>query len=382
MNIGVLYPRSNAYPGCSMDFMNGIKTALKEKGIINNVHFFSESAGFGGSEKEVYEKLEKLLMIEGADMVVAFIDEKVQDILHPLIQASGKLVIVVNPGANYPGTWVPQPSIIHLTLNHAFLCWLTGSMAARQKDAMAAIATSFYDCGYLHLARMTEGFCGSERMVAYNYINQQRYDESFHINELTEFLEKNPGIINLLCLFDSLPASLFYNRLNDWKNAGDVELFVSPMMLEGKALLNREEGYRFSVDGYMPWNAAVDIPGNKEFIQSYFSHNNREPDLFALLGWETGLIIEQLFISGTGTSNGPGLVDLLMPKKISGPRGALVLDPETNFYLAPLCRFSLKRNTAKPDISVEETVQTRWMEYIQRPTDGAASGWTNTYLCY
>src|SRR5688572_25340009 len=113
MNVGILYPRSKAHPGITQDFMDGIKayTGLQPNGMT----FIPESIGYGGSEKEVYEKAEKLLMIEGVDVLVAYIGEKVIEILHPLLQASGKLMLVVHPGANYPGSWIAQANIIHLT---------------------------------------------------------------------------------------------------------------------------------------------------------------------------------------------------------------------------------------------------------------------------
>ena len=124
MKIGILYPRSNAHPGMMMDFMDGIKTALKHQQLNDHVVLVSESTGLGGNEKEVYEKAEKLLVLEGVDILVAYIDLRVLEILKPLLYASGKLVLAVNPGANYPQNWVPQPNIINLTLQHSFLCWL------------------------------------------------------------------------------------------------------------------------------------------------------------------------------------------------------------------------------------------------------------------
>ena len=136
MKIGVLYPRSKAHPGMMVDFMEGMKTALNYWQLTKSVQLITESIGFGGNEKEVYEKAEKILTLEDADILVAYIDLKVIPLIEPLLYSTGKLMIVVNPGANYPQNWVPQPNIIYLTLQHGFLCWLTGMLAAKKVTVM------------------------------------------------------------------------------------------------------------------------------------------------------------------------------------------------------------------------------------------------------
>ena len=61
MKIGVLCPRSKAHPDMMADFVDGIKSALKHYQFNNEVQLITESIGFGGNEKEVFEKAEKIL---------------------------------------------------------------------------------------------------------------------------------------------------------------------------------------------------------------------------------------------------------------------------------------------------------------------------------
>jgi hypothetical protein len=56
MKIGILYPRSNAYPGMMADFMDGIKAALKHAELYDHIHLFSKSIGFGGNERRYIKK--------------------------------------------------------------------------------------------------------------------------------------------------------------------------------------------------------------------------------------------------------------------------------------------------------------------------------------
>lgn len=383
MKIGILYPRSNAHPGMMPDFMDGIKTALMQQQLSEHIHLISESIGFGGNEKEVYEKAEKIMVLEGADILVAYVDLRVLEILKPLVYASGKLMLVVNPGANYPQNWVPQPNILNLTLQHSFLCWLTGKLAIQLNKTNAVMATAFYDCGYLHTAAMVKGFVQSGGKITFNYVNNQRYDDAFEIKQLTDYLNSDKETNRLLCVFDSLPASLFYSRLNSFDEAGNLHLFVSPMMLEQKALDKIADGYQFSIEGYIPWHSSSDNNANRDFIDSCHQQTKRTPTVFSLLGWETGLILQEVFLHSDGNyTDGAELAGRLAKGKINSPRGEMKLDTETNYFIAPVFKCSIKQKSGKAEVEYVDTPEKEWAEFVAEPLEGPSSGWTNTYLCY
>ena len=383
MNIGILYPHSVAHPLMMRDFMEGLGAVLKKGPLANHHRLIAEGVGFGGNEKEVYEKAERLLAPGNIDILVAYIDLKVLDILKPLIYSSGKLFLLANPGANLPANWVPRPNIIQLTLLHGFLCWLTGIAAGDSGNQNTAMATTFYDCGYFQCAAMVKGLNRTGGRITHNYISNQAYDEKFAIDPLTAYLDEDRETRNLLCLFDALPASLFYSRLNLFEKAEHLGLYVSPMMLEPAALGPDGGGFKFSITGYLPWQAGAENAANRFFTQTHYQETKREATPFSLLGWETGLILERLFSSGPGDfSEGARLVEKLKDSPIEGPRGMLTLDPKTQYYLSPFLRFREKggkKESATVDILEMEN---QWAEFTSEKYEGISSGWTNTYLCY
>ena len=350
MNIGILYPRSNAHPGIGIDFMDGLKIFLKQEGLNSDINLVSESIGFGGSEKEVCEKAEKLLLMENADILVAYIDLKVISILQPLLSASGKLMIAVNPGANYPDDWKPQPNIINLGSQHAFLCWLTGYMAGNSQNKNALMATTFYDCGYLHNAAMVKGFVKEGGNITFNYVNNQPYNNSFDIIALTDFLSFDKDTNNLLCVFDSLPASMLYHQLNNFEDVEKLQLFVSPMMLDEKALENIGE-FKFSVDGYIPWSPSITNENNHYFTNNYLQQTKRTATIFSLLGWETGMILQQVFLHCKDFyTDGTSIATCLKKIILNSPRGKMLLDEQTHYYIAPVYKCSIKKKSAALEI--------------------------------
>jgi len=382
MNIGFLSPRSDAHPGIALDLASGLKLYLKQKQKDDAVRMFTESIGFGGSEKEVYEKAEKLLMVDDVDILLAFIDLRVIDILKPLLYASGKLMIVINAGANYPINWVPQENIIYLTLQHAFCNWLNGR-AASLASGDGAVATGFYDCGYLHIAAGVKAFTQNGGNIVFNFVNNdKKYDEGFNITALTEFLDENRNCKSLLCTYDSLPASLFYDALSKNSSHIDLHLFVSPMMLEPAAIKQLPAGYPFSITGHSPWQALDAGEHNRIFTEACAA-NKKNANCFSLLGWEAGMIIENILDSGVDDiNNGAALVERLKNAELNSPRGPMLLDAGTNFFLTPVVKCSIAPNEKNITVTDAKEYEAEWKSFVSEPVTGVVSGWTNTYLCY
>lgn len=378
MNIGILYPRSHAHPAITTDFVDAFKTCLRHQNI--NFNFVTEGVGFGGVEKEVYEKAEKLLLIEKVDMLVAWVDERVLQILKPLVLSCNKMMIVVNAGANYPDNWVPQPGIIYLGLNQAFLCWLSGVKAAATSTT-AAVATSFYDCGYLHVAAFVNAFTNGGGTIAFNYINKQAYNHQFDITELKDFLSSNEQVKTLLCIYDALPAALFYSRLKSFAPASALQLFVSPMMLQQTALEHLSGGFPFGVTGYLPWFNSAGLEKDPFFKTN--GDYEKQPTIFSLLGWECGLVAEQVaHIAGDDYNDGEAIVKQLARCPLNSPRGSLTLDADTHFFTAPIVQCTVERNGRDMHTAILPFPADEWRNFTAQPNTGISSGWTNTYLCY
>lgn len=383
MNIGILLPRSDIHPGIGLEFMDGLKTSLNGITPAIPVQFYAEGVGFGGMEKDVYQKAEKLVMMDGVDILLAFIDERILDLILPLANASGKLLVVINAGANCPQNWVPQPNVVRLTLQHAFLSWLSGKLAGAEENKKAALATTFYDCGYLHTAKMVTGLTQAGGTVAYNYISKRLYREGLDISDLNNFLLANTDTTNLCCIFDAWPASLFYALLNETEYADKLHLFCSPMMFESRALENAGAGFKFNIDGYVPWHITLDNAANKNFYTIYKQKTKKDPSIFSLLGWEAGLLIGMVEAkSGGDYADGGAIVKQLGNVELDSPRGKMILDATTQFFMsAPVC-CSIPPGTTSLVISANDNYQSEWDEFTEEPLSGTSSGWTNTYLCY
>ena len=145
---GILLPRSTLFPTMAMDLLQVCKISLKEQYPEEEFRFFIEHIGFGTDEKEVYGKTETLLLQEDIDIMIVCADTRYAELLNPLFAAAGKLLLVVNFGANMPENWYAGENTLVHSLNFSFLTGLTGKRAALGETKEAAYAVSYYEGGY------------------------------------------------------------------------------------------------------------------------------------------------------------------------------------------------------------------------------------------
>jgi len=372
---GVLYPRSSIYPLIGEDFLAGIRASVSIAGIQEQVEILTEPIGFGSNEKEVYQKTENLLFEKKVNMVIGFLDLKVTNVVQPLFTATRKKIIVVNPGANCPENWLASPGTYFLTLLDSFLCHLTGRDAKKNEPSRAVLAASFYDGGYHHCHSLVNGFTRTGGSLVFNYISPQKMKE-LDLAMLDEFLHNEPGVRTLLCSFSGEEALLFYELLGKLPYSSELELFVSPAMLEEQYLsrMNNKPGY--SVTGHIPWVSTIDNRENKTFRKTIFESINREANVFSLLGWECGLVLKELLENKSTDDSGE-----LINNSIKSPRGELKIDPESHYFLGGVYSASLTNNGITLDDVVPE-VDEKWEDFKKEENDVSPAGWLNTYLCY
>ncbi|MEK7226601.1 MAG: hypothetical protein AAB221_13090, partial [Bacteroidota bacterium] len=136
--IGVLLPGSTLYPSIGMDFLQGIRSCIKFH-QYPPVDIQVQAINFGLKNDEIYAAAEKFLLVNNADVVVAYAGDYHAEKLSPLFAAAGKLLMIANGGANYP---VYNERITHTlfhSLNDCLYCFMTGKYAARQEGGHGAI---------------------------------------------------------------------------------------------------------------------------------------------------------------------------------------------------------------------------------------------------
>ena len=178
-------------------------------------------------------------------------------------------------------------------------------------------------------------------------------------------------------------AATFYREVLPIQKQHGLSMYVSPMMLDEQLAGMNGQLSVYNTKGYSPWFSSLDNDNNKLFSAAYYSTTNKKPNLFAVLGWETGLLLQAyLQQHKTGIKGAAGILTAIGNAEFSSPRGWLKLDPATNHTYGSSWLLSCKNNM---ELSIEEStvdIHKEWREFTNETLPaGETSSWRNTYLC-
>src|SRR3954471_19480022 len=99
MKIGILVSSSALFPTCGMQFCNGAELAFKQFST-QEVTIVKEDAAAGTNTDVVVNKANKLLTIDGVDIVIAYVSPAVYPTLATIFTEHKKLLILADMGGN------------------------------------------------------------------------------------------------------------------------------------------------------------------------------------------------------------------------------------------------------------------------------------------
>ena len=382
MTIGILLPGSTLYPSIGMDFLQGLKSSF-EYHKCTDLDFKIDIIGYGLKDEELYAVAEKYLIVDNAELVIAYLEDYHAAKLSPLFAAAGKLLIIVNAGANYPDISISQiKNTIFQSLNDSLCCFLTGKHVTKKAEGITAImATSFFDGGYRHTHAMTNAFTNSGGTIEHNYVSHYK-KEAFNTDTLTTFIEDRADVKNLLAIFSGDSARFFYEKLADISSKAHLNWYCSPMMFDCTPgdFEEAKPDVPMNIRGYTFWVPELENKINHTFLEYYRAKNNKEANLFSMQGWETALLVMEYLQQLKNTPNCESAIIQLISKEIKSPRGTIFINKE-RYIIAPAYLVSA---SGKLQITIEETISDTtepWQEMVAQIPDELYTSWRNTYLC-
>jgi branched-chain amino acid transport system substrate-binding protein len=383
LQIGFLMPRSTMFPSLGLDILNGFKENLKNQNLAGEIKLLTENIGFGIDEQEIYAKAEKMLLQEDADLVIVCADTIITEMLQPLFTASNKILIALNFGANFPDNWQPASTTITHSLNFCLHAGLTGKLAAVESGKEAANVLSYLDGGYRQCYMMLNSHQANGGVPRFNHITNHNQNE-FTLAPLAGFLEQNNTVKTLVCLFAGDTAQQFYREVASLQKKENLNLYVSPMMLDES--LKETMGEDFSIEkvrGFVPWHSSLHNGANKIFCKAIGASAGRPANYFFLLGWDAGLILSEIIKLGeSGTTGATALTKALTETTFNSPRGWMKIDPATHYSYGPSylagCNNNLEISVAREAENIDEAWAALTKEKL---ASGENSSWRNTYLC-
>ncbi|PKV49355.1 ABC-type branched-subunit amino acid transport system substrate-binding protein [Aquimarina sp. MAR_2010_214] len=366
--IGVLIPQSNAYPTMGKSFLNGMRLAIE--GI--ETELVIESIGFGSDQKQLINSFQKLCYQENVKITTGIIGHTGFKELSDFTFNNQETLLAANFGSKRPiklpngvfqnslGLYDSLHKLVHYLLEH--------------KKYKVATSTCYYEAGYGFIEALDDIITQEEHAsFAGHFITplHPRENES----ELMDlyFNETKPDAI--VAFHNGIFAKEHASYLSQNKLHKKHPLYTLPFSAED-ALINEFPDVFNQIKTISSWYPELDNDTNISFAEMHQKQFRKKPDVFALLGYENGLVIKSALIQDQNN-----LSTAIQNISIGGPRGII--------------NFNNDFNTTNFNHHIWENTFTEgsfWKRQIfknlnKNPLNSLTGkennqGWFNTYLCH
>ncbi|TDE28227.1 ABC transporter substrate-binding protein [Flavobacterium ranwuense] len=380
--IGVLLPRSTYYETIGFDLFEGLRSGLNLYGF-QDVKIVTENIGFGSDKQQCYRSAEKLLLEENVTMVIAYIGQRMAQLLRPLFLAANKILIVLDSGANLPTEYPSCPNIIYHSLQNSLGAWLSSKQATEDGYFSAGMVTGYYDGGYLQTYSLCNSFEQAGGQICFNHATGYK-ENDFTMEPLKNYLDEFPKSA-LLSLFSGDYVQWYFSGIKDWISDKKTTIYLSPFGVE-ETMLQKAVFPNCKIKGVAAWSKNIDSQENDLFVNT-IKKAGRTPNLFSLLAWESAQIIIQVFdLLNKNENNSAQTISDLLSFEFVGPRGKVSFNSKTNTSVAPLYEVEIVLNEedgmCKVNLLSEIKDTKKAFELLSELEIGlATSAWYNSYVC-
>ncbi len=326
VRIGLMLPYTGTFAQLGVAIENGFRLALSENG--NKL---------GGREVEYFkvddesepakgiENANKLVQRDKVDVLIGTVHSGVQMGIHKVARDSGVLSIIPNAGLGAATRALCAPNVFRTSFTNAQTTQALGSVLLAKGLKKVVWISWKYAAGDEALEGFKEGFVPSGGTVI-KELGLPFPSVEFQAL-LTEIAALKPDAV--VCFFSGGGAVKF---LKDYAAAGlkgKIPLFGSGFLTDG--VLDAAGAAADGVMTTLHYADSLDTPRDKAFRLAYAKTYKLQPDVFAVQGYDAGLLL----IKGANAVNGDFTKKVDLYKAMEGatidsPRGKWVMSKSHN----------------------------------------------------
>lgn len=370
--IGLLLPSSAAYDSLDAGFRLGLQQ--------NGTHSLELITERTEHPSAAFQKARTLISQEAVDLIVGGFTPNLAAQLRPLLETRGTFFVVAEAGANVTRVSELSPSVYYHSLDLWRASWAIGQWGARNLGRKAFVATSFYESGYDSLEAFRIGYQAAGGEVTATSVTHVPPHPVDWTAVMDGIRQARPDFV--YALYSDRDAVEFVRAYADSGLAGQIPLAGSPFLVDEPLLAEQGQGEAAAgILSCLGWAPGLPSEENQAFMAAYRGMHGRNPDAFAVLGYETAqLVLGALAEAGT-TAVGE-LASALDTARQPSPRGRLRMDPAVHSTSSPLYIREVRAGAAGLEnviIASINPVDER-DDRLAGLRNAQRSGWTNAYL--
>jgi branched-chain amino acid transport system substrate-binding protein len=333
VRVGIMLPYTGTFAQLGVAIENGMRMAIDEAG-----------GKLGGREIEWFkvddesdpakapENASKLVQRDKVDILIGTVHSGVQMGIHKVVRDNNTLNIIPNAGVHAATRALCAPNVFRTSFTNSQPTLALGKPMAERGIKKAAWITWKYAAGDEAFEGFRESFTKAGGTVV-KELTLPFPNVEFQAL-LTEIASLKPDAV--ACFFAGGGAAKF---MKDYAAAGlkdKIPLWGSGFLTEG--VLQAAGAAAEGVMTTMHYSDSLDTPRNRKFRLDYAKTFKLQPDVYAVQGYDTGLLMVQAFNAVKGDlSRRAEIIKAMENARIDSPRGTWTMskahNPVQDIYL-------------------------------------------------
>lgn len=381
LKVGFLCPYSGIYPNYAQHMMGGMLLGMGlDPSTQQQVQFIPAYTNMGDINSTM-EAAKKLIFFERVDMISGLISFHALPELKVLLEGKSVLSFFFNLGENLH---YPEVSSKEIFINSQMI-WQSefalGKWAQKEFGGTGVCITHFYESGY-HLftsfKKGTEAAGGKE--IGLSVIPR-------HPDNIA-YMDFSPVFETIRTEQPSFVHAIFCGKAgNDFLKAWFEQDFSQHIPLTGIENMAYEDvledvsalNCRFYTAN--SWSRDSELPENVAFVKLFERQMGQKANLFAMMGYETGMAIRQIK-PDLDKGDLVAARNFLENSKIYGPRAERGFNPSHHQRSTIDIRtVQIAENQIYQTIVAQETSADQNSSHFHDITNDILTGWQNPYMC-
>jgi branched-chain amino acid transport system substrate-binding protein len=326
VRVGLMLPYTGTFAQLGVAIENGFRMALAEQGGKlggREVEFFKvddESEPSKGVENAT-----KLVQRDKVDVLVGTVHSGVQMGIQKVARESGVLSLIPNAGVHAATRALCAPNVFRTSFSNSQPTRALGKVMMDKGHKKTVWITWKYAAGDEAFEGFKEGYTAAGGTII-KELGLPFPNVEFQAL-LTEIAALKPDAV--ACFFAGGGAAKF---IKDYAAAGlkdKIPLYGSGFLTEG--ILDAAGPAAEGIITTMHYSDSLDTPRNKAFRLAYAKAYKAQPDVYAVQGYDTGLLLVQGANAVKGDLSSKAALYAAMEKaRIDSPRGAWTMSKSHN----------------------------------------------------
>ena len=326
VRVGLMLPYTGTFAQLGVAIENGLRLAIDEQG-----------GKLGGREIEWFkvddesdpskgvENATKLVQRDKVDVIIGTVHSGVQMGIHKVARDTGVLSLIPNAGVHAATRARCAPNVFRTSFTNSQPTLALGKVLVDKGLKKAVWITWKYAAG----DEAFEGFKESYTRAGGTIVKELGlpFPNVEFQALLTEIAAIKPDVV--VCFFAGGGAAKFIKDYAAAGLKGKIPLYGSGFLTEG--VLDAAGPAADGIVTTMHYSDALDTPRNKKFRLDYAKTFKSQPDVYAVQGYDTGLLLVQGANAVKGDlSNKAALYKAMEGAVIDSPRGKWTMSKQHN----------------------------------------------------